>query len=302
MMWKLIAGTVLLPLMLWAAEPHYVVAFAQDTMDNDYRIAQVKEVEETLKPHKNIRFVYSDAKGNHALMLKQIEAFVAKGVDLIITSPNHEIAVVPAIESAYEKGIPVILLDRGVQSDRYTTFIRPDNRLIAASAAEYMAKKMGYKGTVLMLKGVPNADVTRERTEAFTKVIGTYKGMKIVERTGNFLRRDAILAMESVEREGISYDAIFSQSDSMLSGVRLYFKKRGINPADYLMVGIDYISETRKAIRRGEQDSSFVYSLCGKEGAEAAVAILEGKKVPKEIILETRQVTRENVDDVKPIF
>lgn len=303
MLLKKLCLLLLLTVALYAdGEKIYTVAFAQDTLDNDYRIAQLKEIEKSFEKEKNIRFIYSNAKANAAVMVLQLEDFIAMGVDVIMVSPANEYLVVPVLEKAYAKGIPVILVDRGIQSDRYTTFIHPDNTLIAEAAARYMAEKMGYRGTILMLKGVPDVDVTRERTDAFLKVIGRYKKIRVIARSGNFLRRDTILAMKALHSSGETYDAIYSQSDSMLSGVRLFMKREGIDPASVLMVGIDYIDEARQAIRNGSQDSSFIYSLCGKESAEAAMALLRGETVPKEIILKSEHVTRENVDAIDPIF
>lgn len=280
----------------------YVVAFAQDTMDNDFRVAQVNEVKETLERYPNIRFLHSNAKASTALMISQIEAFIKMKVDLIMTSPLDETAMVPVIEKAYDSGIPVILMGRSVKTDRYTLFVHPDNAEIARLAAEYMAEKMQGKGTILMLKGVPKTDVTRHRTDAFLEVMRRHEGIRVIAKTANFLRRDAIRVMEEMLEHGEPFDAIYSQSDSMLSGVRLVLKHKGVDPATLLMVGIDFITEAQEAIRNGEQDSTFLYPLSGKEAAMAAVDILEGGRVPKEMVLDTFHITKRNVDAFKPLF
>ena len=283
-------------------DKEYVVAFAQDTMDNDFRVAQVKEVKETLESYPNIRFLHSNAKASTALMISQIEAFIEMKVDLIMTSPLDETAMAPIIEKAHDSGIPVILIGRSVKTDRYTLFVHPDNAKIARLAAEYMAEKMQGKGTILMLKGVPKTDVTRQRTDAFLEIIRRHKGIRVIEKTANFLRRDTIRVMEKLLEKGEHFDAIYSHSDSMLSGVRLVLKHKGIDPATLLMVGVDYIGEARDAIRNGEQDSTFLYPLSGKEAAMAAVEVLEGKELPKEMILETMHITNGNIDAIEPIF
>ena len=280
----------------------YVVAFAQDTMANDFRVAQVNEVKETLERYPNIRFLHSNAKASTALMISQIEAFIKMKVDLIMTSPLDETAMVPVIEKAYDSGIPVILMGRSVKTDRYTLFVHPDNAEIARLAAEYMAEKMQGKGTILMLKGVPKTDVTRHRTDAFLEVMRRHEGIRVIAKTANFLRRDAIRVMEEMLEHGEPFDAIYSQSDSMLSGVRLVLKHKGVDPATLLMVGIDFITEAQEAIRNGEQDSTFLYPLSGKEAAMAAVDILEGGRVPKEMVLDTFHITKRNVDAFKPLF
>lgn len=280
----------------------YTVAFAQDTLDNDYRYNQLKRTEEALRKYPNIRFVYSDGKANSALQIIQIEDFIHQKVDLLMTSPFDEAATSAVVAKAYGSGIPVVLVDRTVIGDKYTTYVHPDNKKIAHDAAAYLAKKIGYKGRVLLLKGVPKADVTRKRTVGFYDVISKYPEIEVVERTGNFLRRDAIIEMEKLLSANVKFDAIMSQSDSMLVGARMVLEAHGIDPASLVTVGIDYIEDAKNAILSGKQNSSFVYSLCAEEGAEAAVKILSGEKVPKEIRLKTQQVTKRNAHAVVPIF
>ncbi len=280
----------------------YTIAFAQDTLDNDFRFAQVKMVEKTLSKYPNIRFVYSDAKANTSLQIKQIEDFIYQGVDLLMTSPYDEIATTDVVAKAYHSGIPVVMVGRTIKGSDYTTYIHPDNKQIARDAAEYLAEKMNYKGHVLLLKGVPTADPSKKRTKGFYEIIQKYPKITVVEYTANYLRREAIIGVEKLLNQGERFDAIMSQSDSMLVGARMVLKAHGIDPASLISVGMDYIKPAQDAIRLGQQDSSFVYSLSAKQSAEAAVKILTGEKVPKEIIIDSIHVTKENVDIVEPIF
>jgi ribose transport system substrate-binding protein len=121
-------------------------------------------------------------------------------------------------------------------------------------------------------------------------------------KDGNYLRGDAIHATEQALAEGIRFDAIYAQSDSMAAGARLALQKAGIDPRDKLIVGIDYISEARDAIRRGEQTASFLYPTCAAETAQAVLDILHGKTVPSRITVNTLLITRDNVEQVAPIF
>ena len=106
---------LLFALPVFGASPKRTVAFAQDTMNNDFRIAQVHEVRDALAPQSNVTFVYSDAKGQTSLLIRQIEQFIAQKVDLLVVGTNDEKAVVPVIAKAYHSGIPVVILDRGVR-------------------------------------------------------------------------------------------------------------------------------------------------------------------------------------------
>lgn len=300
-------ATVVLLLFIGAmlnasAQPLRTVAFAQDMMGNDFRRAQVFEVRDALAAHPGFNFIYSDAKGQTSLLIRQIEQFIADGVDLLIVGTNHADAVVPVVTKAYRMGIPVIILDRGINSLDYTTFINSDNIRIGEMGADYLAKRLNGKGTVLLFEGLQEADVTQLRSRGFLNKIAKYSEIKVIRRTGNYLRKNAIIETEKLIREGVHIDAIFSESDSMLSGVRSVLHRYNIDPASIIMVGCDYTSEAREAILKGEQSASILFPLGGKASVDVALKIFAKEKVPKHISIPVKLITKDNAERVDPIF
>lgn len=294
--------TLLSPLTEASGSAKQVIAYAQDTMANDYRKAQVYEVRDEIAKYPQLSFKYSDAKGKTSLMIRQIEGFINQKVDLLILGTNDEKAIVPVVSKARKAGIPVILLDRGILGDDYTSFIKYDNRKIGRIAGRFIAEKLNGNGKVLLLEGVPKADVTKLRTLGFFDEINKHKNIQVITRTGNFLRKDSIIEMEKVLKKGIRIDAIFAQSDSMLSGVRLVLNRYDINLASVVMIGVDFISEAQNAIRNGSQLASITYPLGGKKAVEVALKVLNGKQVPKQVSISSELVTENNVDKLTPIF
>lgn len=279
-----------------------VIAFAQDTMANDFRKAQVFETRDEVLKHPELSFVHSDGQGHTALMIRHIERFIKQKVDLLIIGTTDEKAIVPVVSKAYKAGIPIILLSRGILSNDYTTFIKYNNRKIGQIAGNFIAKKLQAKGQVLLLEGIPNTDVTRQRTQGFFDAINKFKNIHVIKRTGHFLRKDAVIEMEKLVKQGIHIDAIFSESDSMLSGIRLVLNRYKIDPTSIIMVGVDYISEAQEAIRNGSQLATVTYPLGGKKAVEIALKILKNKPVPKQVYMPFELVTKDNVNDVTPIF
>ncbi len=281
----------------------WLVGFAQDTMANDWRIAQVRELEREFEKYPSIKFFYTDAKGRTAKQIKDIEDMINQNVNVLITSPRDAKMMTPVISRAYQKGIPVVLISRRIESDDFTIFIHPDNKQIAGKAAAHIARGLEGLGKVFILQHIPTTTPAIHRTESFFKTIGQYKGIEIVAmKVANSLRADAIKMTEEALREGLEFDAIYAQSDSMASGARLALKKAGRDPGKIIIVGIDYIKEARDAIRKGEQDASFTYPTGGKEGAQWTLKILQGTDVPKEFIIESTMITKDNVDAIEPIF
>lgn len=279
-----------------------VIAFAQDTMSNDFRKQQVFEVRDEVAKHPQLSFLYSNGQGQTSLMIRQIERFIKLDVDLLIVGTNDENAIVPVVSKAYKMGIPVIVLDRGIQSSDYTTFINSDNSKIGRIGAKYIAEKLNGKGEVLLFEGILETDVTRLRSKGFLDEMSKHKGINIIKLTGNFLRKDAISEMERLLKQGIHVDAIFSESDSMLSGVRMVLKRYKIDPASIVMVGVDYTSEAREAIRNGSQTGSVLFPLGGKKAIEIALKIFNGEPVAKHIVNPVKLVTKKNVAETAAIF
>lgn len=286
-----------------AQEPARIVAFAQDTMANDWRAAQVRDVRRALAGHPHVRFLHSDAGGQASRQLLDIEDFIARGVDVLITSPLDPDVMAPVLARAEARGIPVILLSRRVAGTAYTSFVGASNRDIGRQAAGYLAQRLDGTGRILVLQHIPTTTPAIDRTEGFLEAIAAYPGIEIAAiRRADSLRARAIQVVEEALAEGLRFDAIYAQSDSMASGARTALKAAGIDPAGIPTVGIDYIAEAREAIRGGEQAASFTYPTFGREGAELALRLLAGETVPKEVIVDSTMVTRENVEGVEPIF
>lgn len=273
----------------------YIVGFAQDTMSNDWRAAQVHEVEAELSKYPFIRFIFTDAKGSAARQALDIERLVTKGVDVIITSPRDANILAPVISQVYKKGIPIILLTRRASTEDYTAYIGADDYEIGRQAAKYLAVRLNNKGRVVMLKGVATATTSINRTQGFVNQIKQYPEIEIVaEEYADYRRNQAIQAMEKIILQDIKFDAVYAQSDSMATGARMVLKKFGIDPKSKIIIGIDYIDEARKAIISGEQSASFTYPTAGKEGAQAAVKVIKGEGVKKNQSIDFRLMTKDS--------
>lgn len=281
---------------------HRVIAFAQDTMKNDFRKAQVFAVRDAVAKHPDLTFTYSDAQGKTSLLIRQIDQFIAQKVDVLVIGTNDEHAVVPMVSKAYKAGLSVIVLDRGIKGQDYSTFIHSDNIRIGAMGATFIASKLRNKGLVLLFEGLPTADVTQLRSKGFLDEMAQHAGITVIRRTGNYLRKDAIAEMEKLLAQGIRVDAIFAESDSMLSGARLAMELNKIDPRSVISIGCDYTSEARDAIRTGTQTGSVLFPLGGSQAVDIARKLLAKEPVPKHVVIPVKLVTRENVEAVSPIF
>lgn len=286
-----------------ADTPLLTVAFAQDNMSKKWRYEQVMAVKSVLDQYPNINFIYADGRGDPAQHIGHIQDMVRRGVDLLIISPCDGDTMTPIIAQVRAQNIPVVLLTRRISTNDYTTFVSPKDDRIAQRAAAYMAHKMNASGKILVLQGVPKTSTAILRTQGFLDEIAKHHYIQVVAiRPANEDRLEAQKVVENAMMEGLEFDAIYAQNGHMASGARDALKAAGIDPRSKLIVGIDYIPETREAIRAGEQSASFTYPTSGREGAELAVRILMGETVAREVEVPSTIVTSANVEDVETVF
>jgi ribose transport system substrate-binding protein len=291
------------PLINFAAEKTFLIGMPQDTLANDWRKAQVMDVKRELEKERNVKFIYTDAKGSSSTQLMDALNLVEEGIDALIISPADTALAKPVLEEIYDKGIHVILLTRGVQGDAYSTFISADDYLIAQKALKTLAEATKEEAKILMLKGIPTATTTKKREDGFVSLLSHYPKMHIVASyTANYSRTDAIKVMEEFLMENIEFDSIYAQSDSMAEGARIALKANGYDPKKFHIIGIDYIQDAKIALKNKEQIATFTYPTCGKEGAQAALKLLKGESVPKQITIPSQKVTLKNADSIPTVF
>lgn len=290
----------LFSVMVFAQE--FTIGFSQATLSNDWLRAQLNEMKSSVKNHKNLKLLVKNADGKVSKQVRDIEEFIQMGVDFIIAMPLDTKIIAMAFQKAIKKGIKVILISRTVDTDDYTAFIGPNNFMIANDAAKILAKKLSFKGKILMLKGIPSTSSAKQRSAGFLDAIKEYPKIQVIEKTANYLRSDAMKVMEELYKNNIEFDAIYSHSDSMLIGARNVMKKYKKDLSLIPSMSIDYIKQTQEAIKNGEQFASYAYPTSAKEGIGLIVDLINNKEVPKVTYIKSILVTKKNVHLVEPIF
>lgn len=297
-----IFATLMINSSAYAKDPEFIIGFPEDNMSNDWRAAQMKEIQQEIKKHKNVRFLSADAAGSVAKNILDIEDMVAQGVQLLFLGPKNPQAILPIAKDLRQKGIKIILLTRKLTSEDYDVFISPDDYLIAYNAGKLLANKLRGKGRILMLEGVSTTTTAKRRKKGFVASLHDYSGINYISAVANYSRTDAIAVIEDFLKKGKKFDAIYAHNDAMAAGARLALKQAGIDPASIPTVGIDFLPETREAIKKGEQFASFTYPTCGKVGVKAALALLKGENVSRHINVAFQQVTKKNVSKIKTVY
>ena len=128
-----------------AAEASYVIGFSNASTSNSWRAFFDAWVRYEASRHPEIeKLIDTDAQDDPVKQISDIEDLVAQGVDLLIISPAEQEALVPAVEGAMEAGIPVVLVDRKVNTDKYVSFVGASDTDMGKIMAEELVKMSPY--------------------------------------------------------------------------------------------------------------------------------------------------------------
>ncbi len=274
----------------------YTVGVSQCS-DDLWRETMNNEILLEASINQNIEVDIRTVKDDTRQQIKDIEELIEKGIDLLVVSPNESTAITPVVQKAYNKGIPVILVDRKIDTEDYSAYIGADNYQIGKEAGLYIAGILNNKGNVVEMRGWNGSTSDAERHAGFIDGIKNYHEIKIVaECWGNFLREDSEKEMTKVLNTFKEIDLVFAMNDPMAVGVREAVSKySGRFP---FIIGIDALPGKGggiENIEKGVQNASFIYPTGGDKIIDLALKILQGKPYLKENILHTAVIDKSNV-------
>jgi len=272
------------------------IGMSQCNLGEPWRVQMNADVKQAADQHDNLKVIFKDAQNDTLKQQSQMEEFISAGVDLIIISPKEAAPLTPVVASAYAKGIPVIILDRRVLGDQYTCFIGADNKKIGEAAGKWIVKKLGGKGNVVELMGLMTSTPGQDRHTGFLEGIKGSDIKIIFEADMKWLEPNARKEMESALARFDDIDLVYAHNDPGAHGAYLAAKAAG-REKDILFVGIDGLPQEGQAyVRQGILSASFEYPTGGREAIETALKILGGQTVEKEITLNSRVFTKDNID------
>lgn len=275
----------------------YVIGVSQCSEDV-WREKLNQELRVAALYYNNMDLDIASANDDVRLQTDQINRFVDKGVDLLIVAPG-QVSISPAIDRAYEKGIPVIIFDRRTRSDKYTAYIGADNREIGASMGEYLAGALPKGGRVVELCGLSSSSPAIERAEGFDSVVAVRPSIDIVAKLhADWTEQGGFRAMDSLLRSPHpDFDCLFAHNDRMAMGARRAAQEHGLDLQRIRFCGIDAMPQKGaglELVKDGTLFASYIYPTRGDEVMRLAMNILEGKSYQRENRLSSALVTRDN--------
>ena len=239
-----------------------------------------------------------DREGDREKQIQIVEDFIVKKVAGIVLAPTDSGALVPVVERAAAAKIPVVIIDSDIGTVKRVSFVATDNYAGGALAAKHMAKLLGGKGKVAVIKYMAGSASTTAREHGFMETLQTeYPHIELVEdRYGNDTVETALSAAEDLLTRHKELDGIFACNESTSRGTLRALESQG--RADTVkMIGFDAADALVKGLQSGRIDALVVQNpqAMGYKGVNSVIAAIKGESVKARIDTGVELVTKDRL-------
>jgi ribose transport system substrate-binding protein len=251
--WSILIGLFVLVMMLTPNISHsqakLVFGLSISTQVNPFYVAMANGVRDEAKKLGIQAFVLN-AEDKLEKQISDVEDLIQKKIHVLLINATQDGAVA-VIEKAAKAGIPVITLQRGIPSSAVTSHIGTDNVVIGRLGAQWIADKLGGKGNVVVLEGIPGAASSEDRKKGTAETFPKYPGIKIVaQQTGEYDRAKALNVMENILQAQPKIDAVYCFNDEMAMGALAAVKSA--KRTGIMITGMDANKDAVEAVKKGE--------------------------------------------------
>ncbi|MDA4848728.1 substrate-binding domain-containing protein [Hoeflea poritis] len=286
------------------AADDYVIGFSQVTTVEPWRVQFNKDLRAEAEKHSNVELLIADANDRTDKQVADVENFIRQEVDAILISPKESAGLTGVVEQATDAGIPVFVLDRNVDTDKFVQWVGGDNHLIGQAAGKFALEKLGgagkASGTIVEIWGGLGTQAAHDRANGFHESFENEAGVKFLldQQSGDWKQDQAYDIMSTALRNHEDITMVYGHNDPMAYGAYLAAKDAG-REKDIMFIGVDALpGEGVTWVANGELAATFLYPTPGAEGLRQALAHLKGEKVEKSVVLGTEAVTIENADEI----
>jgi ribose transport system substrate-binding protein len=232
-----------------AGQKKLVIGFSVSTQSNPFYVAMADGVKKQAAAY-GYDTVVLNAGDKLEKQIADVEDLIQKKVDVLLINAAQDGALA-AIEKAVKAGIPVITLQREIASPAITSHIGTDNVLIGKLGAQWIAKKLGEKGNVVILEGIPGAASSEDRKKGAAAEFPNHPGIKIVaQQSGQYDRAKALNVMENILQAQPKIDAVYCFNDEMAMGALAAVK--AAKRTGIVITGMDANKDAVAAVKSGE--------------------------------------------------
>ena len=286
------------------AAAKWKIGFSQATTIGAWRVQFNRDIEAEAKTHAEVDLIITDGADKTEKQVADVENLIRQKVNVLLISPKESAGLTGVVEKAIDAEIPVIVLDRNVDTDRVTQFISDDNKLIGREAGRYSVGLLGgagkAAGNLVEIWGGLGTEAAKDRHDGFHELSDSEAGIKnLLDRQSADGKPDqAYSIMATALRANAKIDLVFGHDDLTAYGAFLAAKDAG-REKEMKFVGVGGLpDEGVRWVHNGELTATFLYATPGAEGLRQAIKLLNGEKLDKTITLPTMAITKDNADQV----
>lgn len=289
-----------------AAEKKIVIGSSIITYEHPFYIDVVNGMKRVVEK-AGVELLLNDPKCKLAPQVSALETYIARGVDALVVYGVDPVGVVPVVEEATAKGIPVITADMELQTDKVVTFVGSNNIEIGTKVGkwtkEYIEKNMGGKAKIAVVAWLVSV-AQQQRVQGFEDQVTQLPGVEIVttQNVEEALRENAMTVTENILTAHKDVDFIYGSNQTCCMGAVSAVEALG---AEVKVVGVDIDTEMVKAIKEGKLFATVAQQplLLGEAAMQAAMIKIKGKEslgsdfVPERITIPVLLVSKDNLDE-----
>jgi len=279
-----------------------IVGFSQSEKEaNPFRIAETQSIKDEAAKVGVKELLTTNANSQLSKQISDIQDMINKGAQALIVAPLNSDGLEPALAAARAKDIPVLTVDRKVNSEPckdYVAFLGSNFVEQGKQAAQQMAKALGNKGKVAILLGSSGNNVTTDRTKGFVdEMKATAPDVEIaVQQTGDFARDKGQQVMEQIIQAQPDITGVYAENDEMALGALVALKSAGKTPGtDVHVISIDGTRNAVQKIVDGEMYSVVESNPRFGPLAFATLAkFLSGEAVSQNVVISDKLYGKDN--------
>ena len=275
------------------------VGFSNSNASDKFRTLLQESVATHGKTKTGVTLEAQDAKDDAGKQLAQVKAMADKKLGALIILPVNT-TTAPMTDAARKAGVPVVYVNNRPSEalGDGTTFVGSDELMAGRMQGDFIAKKLGGKGTVVILKGPSEHSATVSRTKGLKAVLSGHPGMTVAtEITANWKRSEAQAAIAALLKKGEAPSVIAANNDEMALGAVDAIAAAGGAASKVLVLGVDATPDALRAVKDGKMAATVLQNAKGQGRAALDLALKMAAKesVPKELMVPFELVTAENL-------
>jgi len=233
--------------------------------------------------------------------IQVVENFMSRRVNGIVLAPLDSQALVRPVHSAISAKVPVVVMDSDLNSDRYVSFVATDNFKGGVMAGEHLAKLLGGKGNVILLRYQVGSASTENREKGFLEAIRKFPEIKLISSdqfAGPTRETGYQVSQNLLNRYGREVDGIFCPCEPPTIAMAMALRNIGKAGGKVKMVGFDAGSQSVQDLKNGDVQGLIVQNpvLMGYTAVMTMMKHLQGQQVEKRVDTGVYLVTRENME------